>query len=392
MEKKAALYIHIPFCQNKCKYCDYTTVRNRHIYQNIIGNEKVFGTCGSIEYLDVYIDAIIKEMSFHKNSSIKTIYIGGGTPSILTYTQLNKIISAIQNNFKFENNIEFTIEVNPENITAGIPEMYKNLGINRVTIGIQSFNDRILQYLGRTYNSNIALKAIDLIGNIFSNYSIDILFAAPEVQSIEDIKNDLTQICKILPPHISIYNLVIEDRTFFGWLKSKGKLIEIEDELFEETYLLFHKILVEKNYNHYEISTFAKKNYECRHNLTYWRNEEYIGIGAGAHSYISETRSWNIKYPEHYIKRLSAEKNPIEDSETLEISRRIGETIMLALHLEEGIDLLKLKFKDNHNLFELYAEKISRLTHDGLITATGGSIKLTLKGRLFANIAAREFL
>ena len=375
LKPKKSVYIHIPFCAGKCRYCDYFTVKDKN------------------GYIYKYLESIKKEASFYRGQEIKTIYIGGGTPSLLDCPQFEKLIEIIEKNFDYSaSDVEFSLELNPDSINEEKLRMYKENGVNRITIGIQSFNDKILNFLGRIYSVKKARQSIEFSMKYFKNINIDLLFAIPEIQKLTDIENDLQIAGAYEFPHIAIYNLVIENRTYFHWLMKNNKISEIDDELYEKEYKLINSILTSKNYVHYELSSFAKKGFECRHNLTYWRNQEYIGLGAGAHSYISGKRFWNVKFPSEYIIKISENKSAVEDYEILESQARLGETIMLRLHLEEGVDIDEVSREFKINFKEKFSEELEKLLSDEYIIIKDNIIRLTLKGKLFANVAARSFL
>ena len=375
VQNKFSLYIHIPFCQSKCRYCDYFTVRDKN------------------GYLDSYINSIILEIKSYKGKILKTIYLGGGTPSLLSFFQLKILVDAIKDNFIILwDDIEFTIEVNPDSLTIEKLKFYKEIGINRITIGVQSFNDKILSFLGRNYSVETVRNTIENSLKYFININIDLLFAVPEMQNIKDIENDFKIAVSYNIPHIAYYNLVIENATYFQWLKKNKRITEIEEELYEEEYLLINKFLTSEKFEHYELSTFTKKGFKCAHNLTYWRNGEYIGIGAGAHSYIGGKRFWNIKFPSEYIYAISSGREAIEGSESLDKDARLGETIMLLLHLEEGIDIRKINSDFGIDFISKFDVVLRELSDDRLIAVSKDNVKLTLRGKLFANAAARKFL
>ncbi|HPG31366.1 MAG TPA: radical SAM family heme chaperone HemW, partial [bacterium] len=285
-DRRFGLYVNLPFCKLKCNHCDYTTVKDYNGY-----SEK-------------YIDALIKEINNYKNFCIKTIYLGGGTPSILKIRLIEKLYNSIKKNFKIEKDAEFTIEINPDDVNKILLKNYKDIGINRVSLGTQTFNDKILRFLGRRYDSQTSLNSLKLISENFENFSCDLLFAVPKYQTLKTLKTDVEKLLSFKAPHISIYNLVIEKLSYFGWLEKKNKISDISDTLYEKYYLNIFELLTKSGYNHYELSTYSKSGFECKHNLIYWKSGEYIGTGSSAHSHISGSRIWNYKYPKKYIDMI----------------------------------------------------------------------------------------
>jgi len=369
------LYVHLPFCIKKCPYCDYITVRDKNGYS------------------ENYINALIIELNNYQNTKLSTIYFGGGTPSILPNFLIEKLTNEIFNKLIIKKNYEFTIEVNPENINDGLLLFYKKLGINRISIGAQSFNDKILNYLGRNYNSETLHRAIKKALKYFENINIDIMFAINN-QTLHDIKDDLKTAVDYGIKHIAVYNLEITEKSYFGWLKKNKLYKEISDTKFEKQYLFINKYLINKGYNHYEISTYSKSGFESRHNLGYWLNEEYIGIGASAYSYINGKRFWNLKFPADYINAILSTNNAISGSEQLSEIEKIGEQIMLNLHLDTGANFEELQYKFEKFIYckEKYLQKVKNLETEKLVNFENNILRLTLKGKLLANLVAQEFL
>ena len=268
------IYIHIPFCRKKCNYCAF--------YSKVASEAET----------EKYISALIEEI-FLKTCAdkVSTIYFGGGTPSTLKIAQLEKIFSAIQKNFSVEKNAEVTIEINPGTVDENYLQELRRIGFNRLSIGVQTFNDRLLKNIGRIHDAKTALETVQIAGKIFDNISLDLMYGLPS-QTLENLRDDLKIISEINLQHISIYGLEIEEGTKF--FEQKNFLNLPSENLFEEMYDLITKKIPELGFARYEISNFAKKNFESRHNTGYWTLEKYLGFGASAHGFDKKIRTANI--------------------------------------------------------------------------------------------------
>ena len=296
-----SVYIHIPFCTNICSYCDFPKV--------------YYNNC----FIDKYLDALNNEIhEYYKNDKLKTLYIGGGTPSSLNIEELKKLFKIISI-FKLEDDYEFTIECNLDDLTQEKLELFKKNKINRLSIGIQTFNEKHLKYLNREKPNIELIEYAKKIG--FDNINIDLIYAIPN-ETLDDLKEDLDRFLKLNINHISTYSLIIEDNT---QLKINN-VVNIDDELDLNMYNLIRKTLKENGYNHYEISNFSKKGYESKHNLTYWNNEQYYGFGMGASSYIDNKRITNTKSITKYINN----KYIIEE-ENIDINSKMEYEMILGL-------------------------------------------------------------
>lgn len=381
-KEELGIYIHIPFCMQKCLYCDFVSYINKS------------------ECVKEYINCMIKEIQSYdfKKYNITTIYIGGGTPSFIESDYIKEIINVIQN--KLEKNdtrwedIEITIEANPGTVTLEKLNVYKNIGINRISLGLQATQDRLLKQIGRIHNYQDFLEAYELIKKVgFNNINVDLMIGLPN-QSIKDLKESLEKIIKLTPNHISVYSLIIEDGTPISKLLDEGK-IELPDEEIERQMYWYVKNKLELNgYNHYEISNFSKKGKESKHNLNCWKQKQYIGIGAAAHSYFKDIRYSNTNNIEEYIKNIkenNIEKNKkIEEKQTIEDKK--NEFMMLGFRMIEGVDIADFKAKFVDNPLYVYREKIKKLTDEGLIEVDLNNIKLTNKGLDLANVVFEEFI
>ena len=318
-----SLYIHIPFCKKICSYCDFC----KFIY-----NE---------EWINKYLDSLEYEIeSKYKNEELKTIYIGGGTPSSLELNNLERLFKII-NKLNKNDEYEYTIEFNIEDISKEKLELCKKYNINRISIGVESFNKKNLEFLGRRTDINIKEKIL-LTKKYFNNINIDLIYALPN-QTLKELEEDLDKYIELDIPHISCYSLMIEEHTVLN-----NKHIEpIDEDLDYEMYNLINKKL--NNYNHYEISNYAKEGYESKHNLVYWNNEEYYGFGCGASSYIGNKRINNSKNIVNYMNKIYK-----EEIEELTIEDKISLELILGFRKTKGINILDFNKKYKVNILDLY--------------------------------------
>jgi len=367
MSKFTGIYIHIPFCRKKCNYCDFISLPAG---LNSDGN-----------LIDKYMMSLLNEMSVFLPSKPSgrqlTLYVGGGTPSLLSEKQIEYLFNNILNS-KYANNksiAEFTVEVNPESVTANKLKLFKKFNVNRLSIGCQSFDDNILKFLGRVHTKADFLRCYNLARETgFKNINIDLIFGVPG-QHLKGWKNDLRKAADINPEHISVYSLTIEKGTKFYCDNLKK-----DDDLDADMYQAAIEYLKKKGYHHYEISNFSKPGFESRHNINYWLNGEYYGFGLGAASYLSGERIANTGDMAEYLSgkyRNSFEK--------LSSEKKAAEDLMLGLRMLDGI-------KPGKNARRFHSEKISYLVTNGLLEKNGAKIKLTEKGIMFANFVFREFL
>ncbi|MGM0411195.1 MAG: radical SAM family heme chaperone HemW [Bacillota bacterium] len=371
-----ALYIHLPFCKKKCSYCDFFSLS----YNKKLVNE--------------YLKVLKKEIKFYGNKlkeKVKTIYFGGGTPSLISTKSLAELLNLIDNNFSLANNIEISIEANPESLNENKIKAYKNQHINRISLGVQSFNEQELKLLGRLHDSKRAKKVIYAIKKHFDNFSFDLIFAIPG-QSFSKWKNNLNTAIKIDPPHISIYNLQIEEETLLYKRLKNNELKTIKEELDAKMYEYTIKELKKYSFKQYEISNFAKKGYESKHNLCYWKYEPYLGLGPAAHSFTSKTRFYNPSSLEKYIEEVNTNGNGIKDFNILTLEQKMSEKMIMGLRLTNGV-----KFKDFYNQFNrelknVYRKEIDELLEKKLIEVNENRVKLTEKGKLLGNKVFMEFI
>ncbi len=375
--ERFGIYIHIPFCKKKCKYCDFVSF-----------------CCDENDYKR-YFNSLIKEI---QNCLIKkkvsTIYIGGGTPSLVDSKYICQIIETIKNKFEIEENAEITIEVNPGTVNEEKLLNYKKIGINRLSIGLQSTQDRILELIGRIHNYNQFETTYDLAQKIgFTNINVDLMLAIP-TQKEKELIDSLNKVISLNPKHISIYSLILEEGTELYKLIESREL-ELLDEKIERTMYWKTKKILEKNgYNHYEISNFAKKGFESKHNLDCWNQEEYIGFGLAAHSYFDSKRFSNTTDFEEYIKNIDnneLEKN-IKIHEFQNRESKAKEFMIIGLRKISGISISEFERKFRINPLFYFRFEIEKLTNEKLIEVDLDNIKLTKKGLDLANLVFEEFI
>ena len=374
--KKLGIYIHIPFCVKKCGYCDFYSVKWDEESEN------------------KYIHSAINEIKSYNELSSKyvvdSIYIGGGTPSIINPKNLEKIISTIRCLFTVEENSEISMEANPNSLWENI-KTYGEIGINRLSIGIQSLNDNILKRIGRIHNSKEALQAIDrAIGFGFENINADVMFNIPG-QTVDDINDTISKLVTKQIRHISFYSLKLEEGTPMYLLKKNKKIVMPEEDLEREMYYAGRNIMEKHGLMQYEISNFSVKGYECRHNLKYWKQEEYIGIGPSAHSFLGNVRFSNPSELTEYISSGESgvfERNTLEEMDVNDI---IFEYIMLRLRLTEGLKFADFKNKFSIDFKEAYKEQIKHLTENNLIELDDDAIRLTKRGMDLSNYVFSQF-
>jgi len=368
---KSGLYIHVPFCLKKCDYCDF--------YSEITEPtriEKFLNACtGEIE---LYGDnPIFSQTEFH------TLYFGGGTPSILSAKQIDKIVQSVESVFNLTKNFEFTIEANPDTISFSRLTDYRLIGINRLSLGIQSFCDSELHTLGRIHHADQAKKCIEWAYQVgFENINLDLIFAIPG-QTLYEWQTNLEQAIQYKPEHLSIYCLTIEPGTQMERLILAGELYKVSEEIEREMYFWSIDTLSKAGYQQYEISNFALTGFECKHNLMYWNGSPYLGIGPSAHSFWNGHRQWNLNSIKHYLKSLKTGKKPIADQEALSQEQKILEFLYLNLRTTHGVDIQQ--FEDLFNLsftrkFGNVLEHLQGYPNVELFDLKENKLKLTTNG------------
>ena len=386
-EKELGIYIHIPFCKQKCYYCDFVSFSNKE------------------EYIEKYVETLKREIDGYdlSNYNITTIYIGGGTPSRIPSEKIQEILEKIrqkisENQTRWED-IEITIELNPGTVDEEKIKKYKEIGINRLSIGLQSTNNKLLKEIGRIHTFEDFKNTYNLVKKVgFENINVDLMIGLPN-QTISYVKESLNEIIKLNPTHVSVYSLIVEENTKMEKLINNKELQLPDEELERQMYWYVKNTLELNGYNHYEISNFAKKGKESKHNLNCWEQKEYIGLGLAAYSYLNGVRYGNTSDIEKYINvqdffnRSELEESGIrivDEVQSLEDKRK--EYMLLGLRKIDGVSIQKFKEKFVENPIFLFRKELEKLVNEKLITIDGDCIRLTNKGLDLANIVWEEFV
>lgn len=376
--KEIGMYIHIPFCKQKCYYCDFVSYSNK---ENLA---------------EGYVEAVLEEIkkTYIQDSIIKTIYIGGGTPSIIDSKYIVKIISKIKEIYKLDKNTEITIEVNPGTVNETKLSDYFKVGINRLSIGLQTTDNSLLKTIGRIHTYEQYLQTLNIAKNVgFTNINSDLIIGIPG-QTIKTIEDTIKKLLKLNLTHISVYSLIVEENTKLEQML-KNKEITLPEETEErKMYWYVKNKLQQEKYVHYEISNFAQKGYESKHNLDCWSQKEYIGIGVAAHSYINNIRYSNTENVEQYIENIT--NNKLKDNiiihEKQNEKDKMNEYILIGLRKIEGISINEFEIKFKKNILNIYSKQLNKLEKQNLICIENDRIRLSNKGLDFANIVWEEFI
>ena len=368
------LYLHIPFCHQACHYCDF------HFSTNTA-------------YKKDLIHAICKEIILQKGylplKKLKTIYFGGGTPSLLTAEELEQIFHTVHQNFQVEQGAEITFEANPEDLSESYLSTIKSFGINRLSIGIQSFREENLRFLNRSHSSEQATNCISTAQKIgIDNISIDLIYGIPG-NDLKDLAFDIQKAVDTKVNHISAYSLTIEPKTVFGQQKKKGVFKELPESMLSQKFTFTRNLLAEKGFEGYETSNFAKNERYSQHNTSYWNQESYLGVGPSAHSFNQQSRQWNIAKNGLYMKSILADKIPAE-IEILTEANKINEYIMTRLRTKWGVELSKIKQDFDLLNIEFPETTLSQWQNTGLAIELNDHLVLTEKGSLVADKLASD--
>lgn len=375
-----SLYFHLPFCKSKCSYCDF------------------YSLTGKFDLKEKYIQALINELelSGERFSNLypepSTIYFGGGTPSLFSPADFNLIIEKVKSYFSLKLGSEITIELNPADIVSKERLIeYREAGINRFSLGVQSLNDDELRLLGRRHDGNKAREVIRYLKEMEVNFSIDVISSLPG-QDNSDYLASLKELLKYKPNHFSIYNLQLEEGTELFDSVNNGKLPEISEEVDAMNYKITDEILKAVGYNHYEISSYALPGYQSAHNSSYWRFIPYLGLGPGAHSFIELNRVENLKDLDSYVRLSTKNSEPSREVIELDIQDLRSEFIFLGLRMDQGISKSEFSELFGAAIGSFYNDRINKLEDEGLIKNYDRVIKLTDQGKLFANKVFLAFI
>ncbi|QDT96210.1 radical SAM family heme chaperone HemW [Gimesia aquarii] len=373
-ELPSSAYIHVPFCQHRCGYCDFTLVAQKD------------------HLIDDYLAAMEQQLSgVGEDVELKTLFLGGGTPTHLSIDQLQRLFDAIFSHFQLATDYEFSIEANPLNLTEEKIDFMKQAGVNRVSLGVQSFDSDILTFLERDHQPQQIFEIVQRLQSRIENTSLDLIFAVPG-QNLENWKTTLNHAVQLNVPHISTYGLTIEKGTSF-WSRQKAGIFDLpEEELAGEMYEFSLEFLNSAGLKHYEISNFARPGYECVHNEVYWTGYPYFGFGPGAASYLNGKREQNHRSVITWLRRITAGESPISDQEELSPEDRAREAIIFGLRRRIGINVEKFAERYGYDLYDLSQSAIKKHVEAGFLEETNTHVRLTPAGCLLADSVVIDFL
>ncbi|MDE0584165.1 radical SAM family heme chaperone HemW [Planococcus sp. A6] len=373
------MYIHIPFCHQICFYCDF----NKVFFKD--------------QPVDAYIESIGKELALWKQEGaldhpLETVFLGGGTPTALTPEQLERLLELIHQYVPMAEGVEWSSEANPDELTREKMEVLYKGGVNRLSMGVQTFDQDLLKRLGRTHANDDVLRAVETAREVgFSNISFDLMYGLPG-QTMAQWDETLERAFAFGMPHFSAYSLIIEPKTVFYNLMVKGKLNTVTEDLEGDMYERLMDEMEKHGLHQYEISNFAKPGHESRHNLLYWDNEEYIGVGAGAHGYVKGVRYSNHGPLKKYMEPLESGERPVLDATQVSVKAQMEEEMFLGLRKTAGVDIAHFEEKFGAPLEKVYGEILRSETAKGNLAIEQGRVKLTHKGRFVGNEVFEQFL
>lgn len=374
MQKKpTSAYVHIPFCTQICYYCDFSKV--------FIKNQPV----------DSYLEHLLQEFHSYDIQKLRTLYIGGGTPTALSASQLEVLLEGLTKNLDLSMLEELTIEANPGDLDADKIAVLQNSAVNRVSLGVQTFDDKMLKKIGRSHTEKDIYENIDrlkLAG--FDNISIDLIYALPG-QTIDQVKDNVAKAIALDIPHMSLYSLILENHTVFMNRMRRGKLPLPKEELEAEMFEYIIAELERAGFEHYEISNFSKQGFESRHNLMYWDNAEYYGIGAGASGYVDGVRYKNHGPIRHYLKAVEEGSARINE-EHLSQKEQMEEEMFLGLRKKSGVSMARFEEKFERSFQELYGDIVKDLIQQGLMQVEGDRVRMTKRGLFLGDTVAERFI
>ena len=372
----AGIYIHVPFCKCFCNYCDFYSITDNSETESFV-QAVMLETAMQARYLD--------------GETVETIYLGGGTPSLLTTGQTGQIIAAVRKNFTVSDDPEITVEVNPDDVYEGYFGELAGTGVNRVSLGVQSWNNKRLKYLGRRHDAAQSAKALQLaFKEGISNVSADLIYGVPNMTTA-DLRHDLEETFAFPVTHLSAYHLTIEEGTRFGKMKKEKKLTEPDEETSNAMFSLLGSFCRERGFIHYEISNFAREGYISRHNSAYWKQVPYLGLGPSAHSFNRTSRQWNVSDVKKYIRSVSAGKVPFE-KEDLDRLTTFNEYVMTSLRTMWGIDLGYVEAYYDKELHDYLINLSGKYIRYGLMHREKNTLVLTDQGRMISDNIIAELL
>lgn len=378
MRKDLGLYLHVPFCMKKCKYCDFLS------------------WAGSEEEQETYVQGLLKEIEsyreFAKGYKVSTVFLGGGTPSILSGEQIERILGAVSDVFMMDKHAEITLETNPGTVTEEKLRSYKKAGINRLSIGLQSVKNENLKLLGRIHTYEEFLQSYELARQEgFKNISVDLISSLPG-QTLESWKEELQEIVRLNPEHVSVYQLILEEGTPFYETYADHPELLPDEEVSREIYLSTGRILSEAGYEQYEISNYAKPGQESRHNLKYWDRADYLGLGLGAASMVRNIRMTNTRDLKTYLGHCSQPKTMREDVQFLEEPRQMEEFMFLGLRKTRGVSRKEFHRVFGRDMDMVYEKTLAKCLENGMLKEHKDRVFLSEEGVLVSNLVLSEFL
>jgi oxygen-independent coproporphyrinogen-3 oxidase len=374
--EKVALYIHIPFCQTRCHYCDFNTY------------------AGMLPWRRAYVEALVREIRLSGERAARiyghplrasTIFFGGGTPSLLLPDQIATLITACRDSFALDSAAEISLEANPGTITEDYLRAIRHCGVNRLSIGAQTFDPDLLRWLGRIHKTDQIVAAYHAARRAgFDNINLDFIFGIPN-QTMAQWQATLQYALELAPDHLSLYSLIIEEGTpLYKWVE-QGRVQPADDDLVADMYLLAEKWLATAGYEHYEIANWARPGHRCAHNLTYWHNEPWLGFGAGAHSWYRGCRFANVRPIQEYIERITSQGDAVAEKEWIPRDLELAETAMLELRLLEGINVANFNARYGISFMEHFGDRLWEPMAASLMVEQDGWVRLTDRGRLLSN-------
>jgi len=377
-----AVYIHWPFCKSKCPYCDF----NSHVRDSV----------DQARWRDALLTELNHMAAHVPDRAVKSIFFGGGTPSLMPPKTAEALIECVQQLWPATDDIEITLEANPTSVEANTFSDFKTAGVNRVSLGVQSLDDKELKFLGRGHSAKEAMAAVSRAAQVFDLYTFDLIYARPN-QTIEGWKNELNEALQYADGHLSLYQLTIEENTAFHHAYKKGEFALPDENLSEQLYRTTEDILSARGLFAYEVSNYAKPGQESRHNLAYWQGDDYIGIGPGAHGRLTIDKkriaTATLKSPERWLESVEKGENGVETWQEIDKKEEIAERVMMGLRLTEGINLQKFKEKTGVSLRDaLDVRKCALYAQQNLLRDTQNDLRVTLEGRLVLNRLTADLL
>jgi oxygen-independent coproporphyrinogen-3 oxidase len=375
---RVGVYVHIPFCVAKCNYC-------------------AFNSYAGLEHLHAdYVEAVKREIREwvrgREPALASSVYLGGGTPSAISTELLGMILQACRESFAAAADTEISVEANPGTVSSTSLSALRGQGVNRLSLGAQSFDDRVLETLGRIHTAADVKRGYESARHAgFQNVNLDLIYGIPE-QTLEGWQRDLSVAIELEPEHLSLYCLTVEEGTPLAKSISRGEVPSPDPDLAAEMYTCAEERLAEAGYVHYEISNWAVGGRECQHNVTYWRNLPYLGFGAGAHSFDGRCRYCNVASPEEYVQRVAGGRDVIADRDEIDETLEMSDTMIMGLRMCQGVSFNNFEERFGVSAIQVYGDQIRELIGLGLLDAHASVIRLTTRGRLLGNEVFECFL